>query len=86
MRGSTYTYFVAALCAPALGGQEPHTQEQTAPPPLKIITRQDRTQLNESKDPKARIRNTIELAETHLRKCENHTSAHAYDNAARRSE
>jgi len=73
---------LAALCAAALGGQDPHTQEQTAPPPLKIITRQDRTRLNESKDPKARIKTTIELAETHLANAENHTSAHEYDNAA----
>jgi hypothetical protein len=49
---------------------------------LKIITRPERSELNESKDPKARMKTTIELAETHLANAENHTSQHEYDNAA----
>ena len=72
----------AAMCAPALGGQDPRPQDQTAPPPLKVITRAERTQLNESKDAKARVKITIELAETHLGNAENHTSQRNYDNAA----
>ena len=80
---STYAILLlAAIYVPALGGQDPHVQEQTAPPPLKIITRAERTQLNESKDPKTRMKTTIELAETHLGNAENHTSQHNYDNAA----
>ena len=83
MMGSTYAILLIALLGiPALGGQDPHAQEQTAPPPLKIITRQDRAQLNESKDPKARVKTTIELAESHLANAENRTSARDYDNAA----
>jgi hypothetical protein len=79
------TYFIlllAAICAQALGDQDPRAQEQTAPPPLKIITRAERTQLNESKDAKARVKTTIELAETHLGNAENHTSQRNYDSAA----
>ena len=83
MIGSTYAILLlAAICVPTLGGQDPHVQEQTAPPPLKIITRLERSQLNESKDPKTRVKTTIELAETHLTNAENHTSQHDYDNAA----
>lgn len=69
---------VIAMGAP----QDPHPQEQTAPPPLKIITRLERTQLNQAKDPKARVKTTIELAEAHLANAENQTSQHEYDRAA----
>jgi hypothetical protein len=71
----------AFFCTPPLEGQD-RGPDQTAPPPLKIITRQERSQLNEAKDPKARVKTTIELAEAHLTNAENHTSQHEYDNAA----
>ena len=82
IKGTHVILLLAAICVPALGGQDPRVQEQTAPPPLKIITRQERSQLNESKDSKARMKTTIDLAETHLANAENHTSQHEYDNAA----
>lgn len=72
---------VAALCLPALG-QEPQLQQPTAPPPLKIISRLERTQLNDSKDAKTRVRTTLELAETHLAIAETQTSQRDYDGAA----
>lgn len=76
------TLLLAAIYVAALGGQDPPVQQQTAPPPLKVITRPERSQLNESKEPKARVKLTIELAETHLANAENQTSQHEYDNAA----
>jgi hypothetical protein len=83
MIGSKYLVLVlAAIFVPALAGQDPRTQDQTAPPPLKIITRFERSQLNESKDAKARVKTTLELADTHLANAENRTSAHDYDSAA----
>jgi hypothetical protein len=83
MRRITHvTFLLGAACIAALGGQEPRAQEQTAPPPLKIITHRERSQLDESKDPKSRMKITIEFAETHLANAENHTSRHEYDNAA----
>ena len=82
IRSTHAILLLAAIYAPALGGQDPHVQIQTAPPPLKIITRLDRSQINESKDPKARVKTTIELAETHLLNAENHTSERDYDGAA----
>src|SRR5882724_2363779 len=63
-------------------GQELRIQEQTAPPPLKIITRQDRTQIEEIKDSKARVRLTLELAEAHLASAETQTLHLNYDDAA----
>jgi hypothetical protein len=71
----------AAMSTAALGAQDSHPQDQ-APPPLKIIKRLERTQLNDLKEPKTRIKTTIELAETHLANAENQTSQHEYDAAA----
>jgi hypothetical protein len=57
-------------------------QEQTAPPPLKIVPRQDRIEIDEEKDAKARVRVTLELAEGHLANAELQTSHLNYDEAA----
>jgi hypothetical protein len=73
---------ILALPIVILGQQDSRPQEQTAPPPLKIITRRERSQLEEAKDPKARVRTTIELAEAHLANAENQTLQHEYDAAA----
>jgi hypothetical protein len=75
---------LTALCAVAsvMTGQEVRTQEQPAPPPLKIVTRQDRILINEEKDSKARVRVTLDLAEAHLANAELQTSHLNYDDAA----
>lgn len=67
----------ATLCA-----QEPRPHDQTAPPPLKTITRFERNQINETKDEKSRVKLTIELAETHLTNAENQTATQQFDGAA----
>ena len=82
IRSSCAIVLLAAMSASFQGGQDPRIQDQIAPPPLKIITRAERAQLNDSKDQKARMKLAIELAETHLTNAENHTSAHDYDKAA----
>jgi hypothetical protein len=87
IRGPHVILLLAALITTALpvgvlSAQDPHPQEQTAPPPLKIITRLERSQLNETKDAKARVKTTIGLAEAHLAKAESQTSQHEYDSAA----
>lgn len=71
-----------ALIVSAANAQEPRPLEQTAPPPAKVITREERTQLNQAKDEKARVKLSIELAETHLANAENHTSQQQYEGAA----
>lgn len=82
VRGARIILLFATIYVPALSAQEAHVQEPAAPPPLKIISRLERSQLNEAKDPKARLRTTIELAETHLANAETQTSQHDYDGAA----
>ena len=69
----------AASIVPGLGVR---VQEQPAPPPLKIVTRQDRMQLEEEKDSKAHVRLTLALAEGHLANAELQTSHLNYDEAA----
>jgi hypothetical protein len=73
---------LAALYIPSLNAQESRVPQHTAPPPLKIITRAERTQLNEAKDEKARVKLTIELAEIHLANVETQTTKQQYDAAA----
>ena len=70
------------LFVPAANAQDPKPLDQTAPPPAKVITREERAQLNQAKDEKARIKLSIELAETHLANAENHTSQQQYEGAA----
>lgn len=86
-RGADVILLLAALTIIALpiatmGHQDAHPQDQTAPPPLKIITRPERAHLNDSKEPKARVKTTIALAEAHLANAENQTSQREYDAAA----
>jgi len=82
LRGPKILLLFGALWVPGVYGQEPHVQQTTAPPPLKMITRLERSQLNETKDLKARLKTTIEFAETHLANAEAQTLQRQYDNAA----
>lgn len=73
---------ISVLCPLAQSAQEPRPQEQVAPPPLKIVTRAERHQLDAAKDEKNRIKLTIELAEAHLANAEHKTAEQQYDAAA----
>ena len=75
-------FLFIALFAPEVNAQDPRPLDQTAPPPAKVITREERTQLNASKDEKARIKLSIELAETHLTNAERQTSQQQFEGAA----
>jgi hypothetical protein len=61
---------------------EVRAQDQAPPPPLKIVTRQDRVQLEAEKDTKDRVRLTLTLAEAHLASAELQTSHMNYEEAA----
>lgn len=82
IRGGLVILLFAAISVAVLNGQEPRIQDQTAPPPLKIIPRLERTQLEESKDSKARVRITLTLADTHLANAEAYTTQRDYNGAA----
>ncbi len=61
-------------------GQE--INQFAAPPPLRIISPADRAQIDGTKDAKARIRKTIQLAEMQMTLAENHTNKQDYDSAS----
>jgi hypothetical protein len=72
---------LTALAGSFASGQQPQTHDVSAPPPVKVISSLEREQLNASKDPKARVKTSIILAEAHLAKAELHTAERAFDNA-----
>ena len=76
------TLMVLCTAASLICALEVRAQEQAAPPPLKIVTRQDRLQLEEEKDTKDRVRLSLALAESHLASAELQTSHLNYDEAA----
>lgn len=61
---------------------QPESPQEVAPPPLKIITKADREQINDEKDPKDRVKLTLSFAESYLAGTETKTSGHDYDAAA----
>jgi hypothetical protein len=79
---SSQLLLFATLFVTVVSGQEPNLQDQTAPPPLKTISRVERAQINEAENPKDRVRLTLDLALVHLVETENQTSLHDYPAAA----
>ena len=77
-----FILLLVALFAIRVNAQDPKPLDQTAPPPAKVIKREERAQLDQSKDEKTRIKLSIELAETHLANAENHTAQQQYEGAA----
>lgn len=75
-----------ALGAPLFGsvliGQERKIEDFSAPPPVKVISSAEREQLNEAKDPKARVKTSLILAESHLTSAEIYTAQQVYDSAS----
>ena len=70
------------LCIQANAQEAPVVQQPSAPPPAKLITKEDRARVAAAKDDKARLRITIEIAEGHLTAAETSSTAEDYDAAA----
>ena len=75
------TILVIALAGSVVSSQQSQTQEFPTPPPVKVISTPDREALNAARDPKARVKTSITLAEAHLTKSEALTAERSYDNA-----
>ncbi|HET6670645.1 MAG TPA: hypothetical protein VFH15_10480 [Pyrinomonadaceae bacterium] len=72
-----------AVCVQAVNAQEaPVVQQPSAPPPAKVITKEDRARVTGAKDDKARLRVTIEIAEAHLADAETRSAAEDFDAAS----
>ena len=63
-------------------GQENHFSMLPAPPPMKFVSRGERTQLSAARDTKARTRATIELADARLTRAEQLTASQQYQAAS----
>lgn len=80
---SANVLLLCALCLATATGQEPRPHDQnTAPPPLKVMSTRERAQVNEAKDPKARVKLTLELAEAHIANADLRTAQSEFDTAA----
>jgi len=59
--------------------QQPRSPQMPAPPPMKFVSREERSQLDEAKDSKSRISITLELAADHLTKAEEFTAQKKFE-------
>ena len=72
-----------AFEAPEARGQDGHMPFISAPaPPMRFVSRNERTQLSATRDAKARTRATIELAEARLTRAEQLTAEQNYNAAS----
>jgi hypothetical protein len=75
-------FVLLALCVVAATAQKPIDPQLTAPPPLKIIPKNERDQLDLEKEAKDRLRLLIQFATTHLQSAENYTAQSAFESAS----
>jgi len=61
---------------------QPELPQLSSPPPMRYVAPDDRTQLTATKDPKARIRLTIDLAAARLTRMEQLTSQRSFAEAS----
>ena len=82
---TTTVLLLAFVYLPTVSAQserpQPHATPLPAPPPLKLITKQERAQLEQTKDPKDRLKLTIELAAAHLTRAEQLTMQTEFEKA-----
>lgn len=77
------TVAAAAFVAPEARAQDGHMPFISAPaPPMKFVSRGERTQLSATRDAKTRMRATIELAEARLARAEQLTAEQNYNAAS----
>ena len=62
--------------------QQPKSPRLPAPPPMRFVSRADRSQLDAARDPKTRLRSTIKLAEDRLTRAEDLTNQKSWDEAS----
>lgn len=82
---TTTVLLLAFVYLPSVSAQSERPQPQAtplpAPPPLKLITKQERAQLEQTKDTKDRLKLTIELAAAHLTRAEQLTMQTEFEKA-----
>lgn len=81
---SIITLQVVTVCTLAANAraQPPQNPRMPAPPPMRFVSRTDRTQLDATKDAKTRLKSAIKLAEDRLTKAEALTAQKAFEEAS----
>jgi len=72
---------LAAFAIPALA-QDPQYPQLPAPPPLKVIPKEERAQLQAETDTKDRLKLTMQFAMAHLETAERHTAQSNFEQAS----
>jgi hypothetical protein len=78
----TQLLLLLMVFAPTVLAQDPQLQQLTAPPPIKAIPRGEREQLQQAKDPKTRLRLTLDIAAGHLAAAERYTAQPSFEGAS----
>lgn len=81
----TFSVLFVAFASPLLSFEvfaQPLTPQLPTPPPMRFVARDDRSQLTTTKDAKARVRLTIELADARLGHMEALTSDKEFEKAS----
>lgn len=78
---------IIAVCVLSLSAmnrvaQQPRSPQMPAPPPMRFVSREERSQLTAARDPKDRLRTWIELARNRLTRVEDFTSQRKFDQAS----
>jgi hypothetical protein len=84
MVAGLFAVIMLAMLIPAeVRGQVAVGTPLPAPPPLRLVPRAERSQLEAARDVKARLRLSVELAEARLARAEQFTSAQQFESASR---
>jgi hypothetical protein len=73
---------VLGCSIPASLFAQPRSPQMPAPPPMRFVSRDERSQLTATKDSKSRLRITLELAEAHLGRAEESTTQKKFEQAS----
>jgi len=75
------TGILICVLSPSAFGQQPRSPQMPAPPPMRLVSSQERSQLDATKDSKARLRTSLDLATTRLTRTEEFTTLKKFDQA-----
>ena len=81
---AAHLLLLAFVCIPAVSAQDaqPQPTPLTAPPPFKMIVREERAAIEQTNDSSKRLKLTIEYAGGHLTRAEQHTARENYEAAS----
>jgi hypothetical protein len=86
LREKFFLLLLLLVCVPAVFAQEsqptPQPTPLTAPPPFKMIVKEERAEMDATKDAQKRLKLTMEFAGGHLTRAEQHTARADFEAAS----